>query len=123
MKDANLHLSYSHNHWANDETTAEWLDSVFLPFISDGRRKENENRAAEGLPPLLPDQQMFLLIVDLFACWTTEYFKSKCRENFVIVLYVPPEQTGNLQPLVHFIPFFHCPFVLLLHPHYDRRLA
>ena len=97
---ANLHLSHTHNHWANDASTAEWFDAVLLPYVEAERRKENEALVSAGNPPFHPDQQMFLLLVDLFSCWTQEYFKFKCSENFILIVYVPPEQTGKLQPLV-----------------------
>ena len=35
------HITYSANHWSNEETTTEYLDNVLIPYIAEKRESLN----------------------------------------------------------------------------------
>ena len=61
------HITYSANHWANEQTTMEYIDKIILPYVIQKRKDLN-----------LDDSHSALVIFDVF--------KGQCTDDvFVIV--------------------------------------
>ena len=50
------HITHSENHWSNEKTMLEYLDKVFLPYVSSTRIELD-----------LPEDQLALTLFDVFA--------------------------------------------------------
>ena len=42
------HVTFTHNHWPNEETTIDYINLIFLPYVKK-KRKELKNIAAPFL--------------------------------------------------------------------------
>ncbi len=81
------HITFSHNHWANELTILDYIDKILVPYISKKRLKLK-------LPPKYPA----LVIFDQFKGQLTDQVFEKLHKNNFRVL-VPANCTDRLQPL------------------------
>lgn len=82
------HVTYTPNHWSNEDTMMEYIKSIILPYV-ERKRKELE---------LSPDQPA-LAIFDVFKGQQTESVLKLLNENNVLVVCVPANCTDRLQPM------------------------
>ena len=82
------HVTYTHNHWANEATMMDYVRSIFFPYL-EATRKELQ------LPSTFPA----LAIFDQFKRQMTEPFLDYMAANNVIIVEIPPNCTDRLQPL------------------------
>ena len=81
-------LIYTPNHWSNEGTMKEYVESVILPYIS---KKKEELK--------LPDGQSALLIFDNFKGQCTSSILTLLDSHNVDIALVPANCTDRLQPL------------------------
>ena len=81
-----LYLAYSNKGYITSELFNEWAQNVFEPFI----RSIRDEKCYSG-----PG----LLILDGCSSHNTSYFKEICQRNNIIVKYLPPHSSNQLQPL------------------------
>ena len=81
-------VTYTPNHWSNEEKTLEYITSVILPYVK-GKRSELK----------LEDDQPALVIYDEFKGQLTDAVHSLLHSNHIYVVKVPPNCTGRLQPM------------------------
>jgi len=81
-------VTYTPNHWSNEEKTLEYITKVVLPYIK-GKRSELKLR----------DNQPALIIYDEFKGQLTDAVHSLLDSNHIYVVKVPPNCTGRLQPM------------------------
>ena len=84
----NWHITYSANHWSNEETMTEYVDNVLNPYIAEKRMSLN-----------LSKDYPALIIFDNFKAQCTSAFLTKLDHNNINVVLVPPNCTDRLQPL------------------------
>ena len=84
----NWHITYSANHWSNEETMTEYVDNVLNPYIAEKRRSLN-----------LSKDYPALAIFDNFKAQCTSAFLTQLDHNNINVVLVPPNCTDRLQPL------------------------
>ena len=84
----NWHITYSPNHWSNEETMTEYVDNVMNPYIVEKRRSLN-----------LSQDYPALVIFDNFKAQSTSAFLTQLDHNIINVVLVPPNCTDRLQPL------------------------
>jgi len=82
------HVTYTDNHWANEESMLDYVRSIFLPFL-EAAKKELK----------LPHSQPALALLDNFRGQLTGQFLDLLVANNIIIVDVPPNCTGLLQPL------------------------
>ena len=82
------HITYSINHWSNEDTMKEYVDNVLLQYIT-------EKRQSLGLAIDCPA----LVIFDNFKAQCTSAFLTQLDQNNINVVLVPPNCTDRLQPL------------------------
>ena len=82
------HITYTPNHWANEQTTIDYIQKIILPYIS--RKKTEMN---------LPANQSSLCIFDNFKAQLTAEVLELLKSNHVETVFVPPNCTDQLQPL------------------------
>ena len=81
---ADWHLTYSPNHWSNEETMKEYIEHIIIPYIH-GKRKQLK------------------LVNDYPVLLTFDNFKAQCTPAILILLdnnvvLIPPNYTDRLQP-------------------------
>ena len=82
-------VTYTVNHWANEETLKQYLvSSIIIPYI---QKKKKEL----GLPPSQPA----LVLFDHFKCQTTEECLKLLEENYIQSVIIPENCIDRLQPL------------------------
>ena len=79
---------HTENLWANQLTVLRYIDTVLIPYLQS-KRQELE----------LPSTQKALLVMDVFKAHRCEEVLQKLEESNVIVIFVPPNCTDQLQPL------------------------
>ena len=82
------HITYSANHWSNEETMTEYADNILIPYIIEKRKSLI---LSEGYPALV--------IFDNFKAQCTSAFLTQLDHNNINVVLVPPNCTDHLQPL------------------------
>lgn len=82
------HITYTSNHWANEQTTIDYIQKIILPYIS--RKKKEMN---------LPANQNSLCIFDNFKAQVTAEVLELLKSNYVETVFVPANCTDQLQPL------------------------
>jgi len=84
------HITYTHNHWCNEETVKFYLEKVIVPFI---QKKKDELK--------LPNSQRALCINDGFRAQCTSEVVKLLDHHSIDIVYVPANYncTGELQPL------------------------
>ena len=81
-------ITYSTNHWSNEETMKEYIEMIILPYIS---------KIKEDLQ--LPDEQGALLIFDNFKAQCTSTILTLLDSHNINVALIPANCTDRLQPL------------------------
>ena len=76
------------NHWSNEHTMIEYINSVILPYINE---KRNELK--------LSNKQPALLIFDNFKAQCTSSLLNLLDSHHINVALIPPNCTDRLQPL------------------------
>jgi hypothetical protein len=82
------HITYTHNHWANEDSMLDYFHSVLLPYLESTKQKLK-----------LPKDYPALAIFDQFKGQITLKFQETLAANHVIAVRVPPNCTDRLQPL------------------------
>ena len=81
-------ITYSANHWSNEETMKEYMEMVIFPYI----RKIKEDLK-------FPDEQGALLIFDNFKAQCTSTILTLLDSHNINVALIPANCTDRLQPL------------------------
>ena len=81
-------ISFTPNHWCNEITMEAYVREVIAPFIRQKR---------ELL--YLSNQQRALCIFDNFSAQCTSKILQLLDDNYIDVVFVPPNCTDQLQPL------------------------
>ena len=81
------YIMYTPNHWANEQTTVDYVQKIILPYIS--RKKKEMN---------LPANQSSMCIFDNFKAQLTAQVLELLKSNHVETVFVPPNCTDQLQP-------------------------
>ena len=81
-------ITYTENHWSNEETTIQYIHNIILPFI-------HKQKTAKKL---LPDQRA-LCIFDNFKAQLTSDVLQLLKDSFIDTVFVPANCTDQLQPL------------------------
>ena len=82
------HITYSINHWSNEDTMKEYVEHILLPYI-DGKRKSLN--LANDFPALV--------LFDNFKAQCTTAVLTLLDQNNINVVLIPPNCTDHLQPL------------------------
>lgn len=85
---ADWHITYTANHWSNEETMVEYLKRVIIPYVSESRKKLK-----------LSDDHPALVLFDVFKGQCTEEVLKLLQENSILYIFVPANTTDRLQPL------------------------
>ena len=78
-------ITYTKNHWANEETTIQYISNVLLPYVE---RKRHELHLSSKF-----------VIYDKFKAQCTDSVIKVLQENKIHILMVPPSCTDRLLPL------------------------
>ena len=81
-------ITYTPNHWANEQTMMDYVHGILLPFVQEKRR-------TLSLPPEYPA----LVIFDQFKGQLTDAFLKLLDLNNIVIVQVPANCTDRLQPL------------------------
>ena len=85
---ADWNVTFTENHWSNEEKTLEYIHKVILPFI---QKKRNDLK--------LPVDHGALVIYDEFRGQLTDAVHLLLDANHIYVVKVPPNCTDRLQPM------------------------
>ena len=85
---SNWHITYTQNHWANEETTHDYIKNILIPYVQ-------QRRCDLSLDP----QQPALVIFDRFKGQCTPDVLALLDKNNVHFVIVPANCTDRLQPL------------------------
>lgn len=85
---ADWHVTYTPNHWANEDTMLDYANSIIFPYVRAKRKEHN-----------LPDDHPALAIFDQFKGQLTRTFQDFLDVNNIVIIEVPPNCTDRLQPL------------------------
>ena len=80
------HITHTPNHWANEETTEAYINSILLPYNQSIQKKRETTSAA-------------LVVFDRFKGQCTPRILSLLSNNNIHVAVVPGNCTDRLQPL------------------------
>ena len=81
-------ISFTPNHWCNEITMEAYIHEVIAPFIRQKRELLH-----------LSNQQRALCIFDNFSAQCTSKILQLLDDNYIDVVFVPPNCTDQLQPL------------------------
>lgn len=81
-------VTFSHNHWANEETMIDYLQKILIPYV-DNKRKLLKLR----------DNYPALVLFDHFSGQMTESVLKLLDENHIHRVVIPANCTDRLQPL------------------------
>lgn len=81
------HVTYTHNHWANEKTTIDYINLILVPYIQR-KHEELKNTASPAL-----------VIFDHFRGQCTQAVQDLLEKNNILVALVPANCTDRLQPL------------------------
>ena len=81
-------ITYTANHWSNEETMELYITKIILPYLAETKRKLK-------LPPSHPA----LLLFDNFKGQCTEKLLKLLDSKIINVVLIPPNCTDRLQPL------------------------
>ncbi|XP_011408602.1 PREDICTED: uncharacterized protein LOC105315598 [Amphimedon queenslandica] len=84
----NWHLTYTSNHWSNEKTTVEYLNSIILPYVRNTRSQFS-----------LDATHPALVLFDVFRGQCTDQVFKILEENNIFYVLIPPNCTDRLQPL------------------------
>ena len=85
---SNWDITYTENHWANENTSQQYFVNIILPYLEQ-KRKDLK---------LLPDYRA-LILLDNFKGQCTEKLLRFLDFNNINVIMIPPNCTDRLQPL------------------------
>ena len=81
-------LTYTHNHWSNEEKALEHLTKVLFPYVEKKKAELN-----------VPAEQKSLLLFDVFKGQKTQRYQDYLESNGCAWVYVPANLTDQFQPL------------------------
>ncbi len=81
------HITFSHNHWANEETVKDYVEKILVPYVSNKRKLLK-----------LPHDYPALVIFDHFSGQMTDIFFELLEENHLRNVMIPANCTDRLQP-------------------------
>ena len=84
----NFNLTFTPNHWGNEDKVIEHLEKIVFPFVVEKRKELS-----------LPDEQNAILVFDVFKGQKTERVQSLIADNNCISVFVPANMTNYFQPL------------------------
>ena len=84
----NFNLTFTPNHWSNEDKVIEHLEKVVFPFVVEKRKELS-----------LPDEKKAILVFDVFKGQKTERVQSLIADNNCISVFVPANMTNYFQPL------------------------
>ena len=84
----NWNITFTQNHWSNEDKTLEYIHKVVLPFVQ-AQRKELHLQADHSA----------LVIYDEFRGQLTDAVHSVLDSSNIYVVEVPPNCTDRLQPM------------------------
>ena len=82
------HITFSHNHWANEETMVAYVEKILVPYVANKRKAL---KLAQDHPALV--------IFDHFSAQMTDAFFKLLEENHLRRVMIPANCTDRLQPL------------------------
>ena len=82
------HITFSHNHWANETTVKDYITNIIVPYIM---RKKEELK--------LHSEQRALCIIDNFSAQCTDEVLELLERHKIDTVFVPPNCTCVLQPM------------------------
>ena len=82
------HITCTHNHWANEETTKNHIEKIIVPYLTKKRAELK-----------LPNDQRALCIFDNFKGQLTDEVLQLLERNNVDIAFIPANCTDCLQPL------------------------
>ena len=82
------HITFSHNHWANEETMMDYVEKILVPYASNKRKLLK-----------LPHDYPALVIFDHFSGQVTDAVLQLLEENHLRHVMIPANCTDSLQPL------------------------
>lgn len=81
------HLQQTNDHWMNSRAMIKYCTSVLLPFVNNCRRDASNSAG------------YFLLILDVHASHLGVTLRQLLRKNKILLHYIFPGLTGELQPM------------------------
>jgi hypothetical protein len=87
-KATHTHITHSENHWSNQQTMRQWIESVLMPYAE-------RQIAARSLPPA----SKLILVLDVWAVHKSEEFRMYLRTHHprIHLVFVPANCTSQLQ--------------------------
>ena len=85
----NFNLTFTPNHWGNEDKVIEHLEKVVFPFMVEKRKELS-----------LSDEQKAILVFDVFKGQKTERVQHLIADNNCVCVFVPASMTNYFQPLV-----------------------
>ena len=82
------HLTYTHNHWATEETTKDRTEKIILPYLTEKKTKLK-----------LKSDQHALCIFDSVKCQLTDDVLQLLERSNIDTAFVPVNCTDRLQSL------------------------
>ena len=83
-----FNLTYSENHWSNEQVATEYLEEIIFPYINSTKERLG-----------LPDTQKSMLIYDVFRGQKTDKVTGIIEDNDCVSLFVPSNLTDKFQML------------------------
>ncbi|SMN02226.1 hypothetical protein SPONN_625 [uncultured Candidatus Thioglobus sp.] len=82
------HVTFTPNHWSNEDTTKEYIKNIILPYVQSKRKELH-----------LPDNFPALAIYDVFKGQMTQKVFDFLEKNHIYTVRVPANLTDRLQPM------------------------
>jgi len=82
------HLTYTPNHWANEETSIAYIENIIIPYVQ-------KERTLLGLS----SDHCALVLFDVFKGQCTSKVLKKLEDNNILYITVLNNCTNRLQPL------------------------
>ncbi len=80
-------LTQTNSHWQTTDSMLEYMEVIFLPWITEQRRNAGDPNG------------YFLLLVDVFSAHLTVTFRQWCHKHRIRLQFIYPGLTGDLQPM------------------------
>lgn len=80
-------LTQTPSHWQTEGSMLEYMEKIILPWMTELRRDAGDPTAH------------VILLVDVFSAHLTVAFRQWCRKNHILLHYIYPGLTGDLQPM------------------------
>jgi len=82
------HITYTANHWANEDTTIAYIENIIIPYV----KKERESLG-------LSNDHSALVLFDVFKGQCTSHVLKLLKDNNILYVTVPGNCPDRLQPL------------------------